>query len=222
MANIDEVEIAAFDIETSSPTRTAKWWNSYYDIVEIAIVTFSLKDGIKEKYETFVKPFYPLRVDTEFVPHITEEVVAKAPSFPEVQGEIEKRLTGKLMLGQNLKFDMQGIQYAADKYFEENIISVEKYSEAIKSIKGDYFDTMYLFKYLYPGRRPLSLDNILNNLGIKYDKNARHRAMDDTEFTIQAFGKLIGKAKEQGAMSVEDILAVQKGKFKKEEQQGLF
>lgn len=72
-------------------------------IVEIALITLSLDGEVLDVWDTLVQP--QRDVGATFVHGITASMVASAPTFPDIAGDVGVRLEGACVAAHNLPFD---------------------------------------------------------------------------------------------------------------------
>lgn len=72
-------------------------------IVEIALITLSLDGEVLDVWDTLVQP--QRDVGATFVHGITASMVANAPTFPDIAGDVAVRLEGACVAAHNLPFD---------------------------------------------------------------------------------------------------------------------
>jgi DNA polymerase-3 subunit epsilon len=93
------------DTETTGIHPTA-------EIVDIAIVA---PDG-KVCFESLVRPRRPIPREVTAIHHITDAMVAHAPTFPQIYFELERHLRGRNIVVYNAQFDRARLQYALQSY----------------------------------------------------------------------------------------------------------
>jgi len=78
---------------------------SHDRIVEIAIITLSLRGEVIDVFETLVQP--ECDVTAGRIHRITPSMVIDAPTFPEIAGDVASRLRGAGMVAHNAWFDFR-------------------------------------------------------------------------------------------------------------------
>ena len=87
---------AVVDTETTGVYSTDR-------IVEIAIITVGLDGTVLDKFDTLVQPCRD--VSATHIHGITASMVADAPTFEEIAGDVAIRLHGACLVGHNVPFD---------------------------------------------------------------------------------------------------------------------
>jgi DNA polymerase III subunit epsilon len=165
---------AIVDIETTGSYAAAN------GITEISIHVF---DGEKvvEKFETLINPGQPIPRYIQAFTGINDEMVANAPKFEEVAGNIYTILHDKIFIAHNVNFDYS---------FVKNHLN-----ECGFDLNSKKLCTVRLSRKIFPGFPSYSLGNLCHSLGITI--NDRHRAGGDTEATVKVFQLLLQNDKEQ-------------------------
>jgi DNA polymerase III epsilon subunit len=101
MIDLSSARFAFLDLET---TGLSPWFGDR--ICEVGIV---LTEGrrIKQQFQTFVKPEYPISLAAASTSGITEEQLASAPLFAAVAEDIVEWLKGTVVVCHNAQFDVQ-------------------------------------------------------------------------------------------------------------------
>jgi DNA polymerase-3 subunit epsilon len=172
-----DAPLAIVDLETTG-TRPA-----IDRITEIAVLEV---DGfeVTAEWSTLVNPGNAIPPEIEALTGITREMVAGAPRFGELAGELYERLAGRVFVAHNARFDYGFLRREFDR------AGLKFHARTLCSVK--------LARRLYPGLRH-DLDSLIERHGIRC--RARHRALGDAEALWQ-FLRLA--AREHG----EEILAV--------------
>lgn len=101
-----------FDTETTGliENRTVKdkWLP---EVIDFYAVVFDMDTGeVLDELDLFIKPSREIGQDITDITHITNEMVADAPSFKEVAADIKSILeSSKLVIGHNISFDKEMI-----------------------------------------------------------------------------------------------------------------
>ena len=141
-------------------------------IIEVGIQVFTL-DGPEESFSTLVNPKKKL---TSFVTHLTgieQADVEVAPMFSEIQTEIDKFITNKVIVGHNIDFDLNFLAKQGLTWNQPKI---------------DTLSLAYCLDYDSPDYK---LETLMRRHGISQDQN--HRALDDCVGTMKLFQILIEK-----------------------------
>jgi DNA polymerase III subunit epsilon len=143
-------------------------------ITEVAIVLHNGNHEIK-RYETLINPVIPIPVYVQSLTGITDAMVATAPLFEEVAGEIYELLKDAIFVAHNVNFDYSFLKYQ------------------LKSCGFELNDkklcTVRLGRKVFPGLPSYSLGNLCRSLGINISN--RHRAGGDADATVLLFEKIL-------------------------------
>ena len=114
-------EFVVFDTETTglAPSRER--------IIELAAIRFV--NGVPtEVFETFINPEKPIPPEASAVNHITDEMVADAPTISQVLPAFEAFVGKSPLVAHNLAFDLKFIYYSGSNIFE----TPRKYFDTLK------------------------------------------------------------------------------------------
>ena len=111
-------------------------------------------------------------------------MVADAPQFSEIAEELKKRLSGKLLVAHNARFDYG---FLKSEFRRENIDFNEKSLCTVK-----------LSRALYPDYKRHNLDEIIKRHSL--DVENRHRALADAQL-IQKFFKKVSFEHSPGVLA---------------------
>jgi DNA polymerase-3 subunit epsilon len=151
-------------------------------IVEIAIVP--VDDGVAgEPFVSLVNPDRPMPPAIIALTRITQEMVRRAPRFPEVADSVSRHLAGRIFVAHNARFDW-------------GFVCSEMARARGVELQGERLCTVRLTRALLPKLRRRNLDAIAHYFGIEI--TARHRAGGDAVATAQAFCRLLGVAADHG------------------------
>ncbi|HXH17738.1 MAG TPA: exonuclease domain-containing protein [Chitinophagales bacterium] len=148
-------------------------------IMEIAIV---LHDGEKvvEEFSTLINPQTPISPFIISLTGINDEMVASAPTFEEIAGNI-MRITDKcIFVAHNARFDYSVLR----REFKRMGIRFQR----------KQLCTVHLSQKLLPGQQSYSLGKLCRGIGIQVEK--RHRALGDARATTMLFEKLLSSDRE--------------------------
>ena len=176
-----DTEYCVLDLETTGISHITE------KITEIGII--KIKDG-KEigTFETFVNPEKHIPEEVQNITHITDEMVANAPTIEEVLPKMIEFLGDSVVVTHNTDFDVTWLKYNYEKYGYK--------------WKNTYLDTLRLAKAMYPEFSRYKLGFIADKLGIVVE--VAHRALDDVKTLVQVFNKMIETAKEDKKAKVID------------------
>jgi DNA polymerase-3 subunit epsilon len=162
------MEFAIVDIETTGGHAAG------HGITEVSI---HIHDGIRtvRRYDSLINPGCDIPYFITGLTGITNEMVADAPSFSEVAGDIFELLQGRVFVAHSVNFDYSFIKHAlADCGYE---LDCKKLC------------TVRLSRKLLPGFPSYSLGNLCTRLGIQI--HGRHRAGGDAAATVKLLEHLI-------------------------------
>jgi DNA polymerase-3 subunit epsilon len=137
-------------------------------VIEAGIVLLEGGEIVGE-YSTLVNPGARIPHAIQEFTGITEAMVADAPPFEAVAGEIAARLEGRLFVAHNARFDygfLRGEFRRLDRRFRAPVLCTVRLSRA-----------------LTPGERGHSLDAVMARHGIAC--HARHRALGDARVVAE-------------------------------------
>lgn len=168
---------AIVDIETTGSYAAGS------GITEIAIV---IHDGqeILSTYETLINPHRDIPYFIQKLTGITPAMVANAPSFDEVAGQVFELLQDKIFVAHNVNFDYSFIKY-----------HLERCGYQLDARK---LCTVRLGRKIIPGLPSYSLGRLCHSLDITHTDH--HRAGGDATATAHLFALLFSKD-EQGVIT---------------------
>ena len=146
------------DLETTGATATVD------RITEVGLVEIE-RGRLKDEWSTLVNPQTRIPPFIESLTGISNEMVALAPTFAEIAGELRARLEGKLLVAHNARFDYG---FLKNEFARLDI----RYS-------ADLVCTVKLSRKLYPGHARHNLDTLMTRHNVSCD--ARHRALGDAK-----------------------------------------
>jgi DNA polymerase-3 subunit epsilon len=149
--------LAIVDVETTG-TRP-----SVDRITEIAVLEV---DGfeVTSRWSTLVNPGASIPAEIQALTGITREMVAAAPRFADLAGELAARLAGRLFIAHNARFDYGFVRH--------------EFQRAGLNFRARTLCSVRLSRRLYPGKGH-DLDSVIARHGI--DCSARHRALGDAD-----------------------------------------
>ena len=138
-------------------------------ITEIALIRY---EGEKEvaRWQTLVNPEVPISSFIQQLTGISNEMVANAPTFKQIAGELLDYLQDTVLCAHNARFDHGFLKN------EFKRIGIDLRQKVLCTVK--------LSRTLYPQHRSHGLDAIITRHGLTC--NSRHRAMGDVEM-VAAF-----------------------------------
>jgi len=170
--------LVVIDIETTGTSASED------RITEIGAV--KVIDGkICEKFLTFVNPERKIPEEVVNLTGINDEMVANAPTFSEVAGDLYKFCYGSIIVAHNINFD-----YAFIK-------NQSKASDYVYHNRG--IDTLAVSRAVLPNLSNHKLNTVCEHFGIEF---LHHRAYSDALATAQMFIELV---KLKGEMPEFDV-----------------
>ena len=176
--NLAETPLAIVDLETTG-TRPAT-----DRITEIGVLEID-RFQVAAEWSTLVNPGVTLPSEIQALTGITHRMLADAPTFAELAGELHERLAGRVFIAHNARFDYGFLRREFDR------AGLQFQPRTVCSVK--------LSKRLYPRERGHDLDSVIARHGIRCE--SRHRALPDADAVWQF---LRVAAHEHG----EDVLSV--------------
>jgi DNA polymerase-3 subunit epsilon len=162
-----QAPLAIVDVETTgSDPRTDR-------VTEIALIEVAGFDAggleMSGRWSTLVNPGRPIPGVIQSLTGITQDMVAAAPRFADIAGELYERLAGRVFVAHNVRFDYGFLRHeferAGFKYLAKTLCTVR------------------LSRRLYPGAGGHDLDSLIERHGLECA--ARHRAAPDAEAAWQ-------------------------------------
>jgi DNA polymerase-3 subunit epsilon len=177
--------LAFVDIETTGATPTRD------RITEIGIVEVA-EDGTVSEWSSLVNPETPIPGFIQSMTGITDAMVADAPTFAELAGDVVERLQGRLFIAHNARFDYGFLKN------EFRRIGID--------FRATVACTVKLSRRLFPGHPKHGLDALIDRHGLTVSE--RHRALGDARL-IHQFWRLAEKAhpEERFAAVLKEITA---------------
>ncbi|MFN8308467.1 MAG: exonuclease domain-containing protein [Chitinophagales bacterium] len=162
------MEFAITDIETTGGHAHGN------SITEVCIL---VHDGAKviSRFHSLIKPEGKIPYFITGLTGITDAMVADAPSFDEVAGQIFDMLQGRIFVAHSVNFDYS---------FLKNHLAACGYE-----LKTQKLCTVRLSRQIFPGLSSYGLAKICGNRGIVIED--RHRAHGDAEATAKLFEQLV-------------------------------
>ena len=156
-----EAPLAIVDLETTG-TRAAR-----DRITEIGVIEVDRFEVVSE-WSTLVNPGTALPSEIQALTGITHEMLAAAPRFADLARELHERLSGRVFVAHNARFDYGFLRREFDR--------------AGLRFQAREVCTVKLSRRLYPGGAH-DLDSVIERHGIAC--RARHRALGDADAVWQ-------------------------------------
>ena len=183
--NARQTEYVVFDVETTglSPLRGDR-------IVEIAAVR--VRSGeIVDTFESLVNPQRDLPIEAQQINHITDTMVADAPTAEEILPDIINFTGGACLVGHNIKFDLNFLCH------ELSLIGRRLREET------PAMDTLKMAKMLLPHLTSFRLSHVAHSLGAVVDET--HRALPDVKLTAMVMKRLMDIALDQNISTFKEL-----------------
>jgi DNA polymerase-3 subunit epsilon len=151
------MEFCAIDVETAN--------YSIYSICQIGIVEY--KSGeIASEWETLVNPQDHFSSINMEIHGIHAEIVADAPTFPQIYKELLRHLQGKTVVSHT--------------YFDRRSVSLAVEYHGLQPIKCTWLDSTYIVRRTWPqfAQRGYALKNVCDFLEYKF---SHHNALADAK-----------------------------------------
>jgi DNA polymerase-3 subunit epsilon len=153
-----DAPLAIVDLETTGTDPASD------RVTEIAVLEVD-GFGVAREWSTLVNPGTGIPSPIQALTGITNEMVASAPRFAELAGELHERLEGRVFVAHNARFDYGFLRREFDR-------------AGIK-FTAKTLCTVRLSRRLYPGEAHHNLDSV--NARHTIDCRARHRAAGDAD-----------------------------------------
>lgn len=173
-----DARLAIVDLET---TGGQPGWDRVTEIGVVEVDGFE----VSSEWSTLVNPGAAIPAPIQALTGITNEMVAAAPTFGEIAGELYERLSGRVFVAHNARFDYGFLR--------------REFERAGLRFTAKTLCTVRLSRRLYAEHAAHSLDSLIARHGIAC--RARHRALGDADAVWQ-FLRIA--AREHG----EEILSV--------------
>jgi len=143
-------------------------------ITEVAIVLHNGKE-VEGRYQTLVNPVYKIPVYISALTGINQSMVADAPTFSELAGNIHRLLQDRIFVAHNVNFDYSFLKHHLQ--------------EAGLDLNCRKLCTVRLSRQVFPGLKSYSLGSLCRHFNITIEN--RHRAGGDAAATTLLFEHLI-------------------------------
>ncbi len=141
-------------------------------VTEIGVIEVDGGEYARE-WSTLVNPQRDIPPFIEALTGISNRMVANAPTFADVAGELRTRIDGRLLVAHNARFDYGFLRAEFDR------LDIEFSCQLVCTVK--------LSRRLFPGHRRHNLDTLIERHTVTCD--ARHRALGDARVLWELIGK---------------------------------
>jgi DNA polymerase III subunit epsilon len=181
-------EFVALDVETTGlqPSRQR--------IVEIAIARFG-GGAATTSWESLCNPGRKVPKYIIKLTGIDDDLLEDAPTFDKIAERIGELLTGTVIVGHNVDFDLGFLNAELDRVGRPRLVN-------------DRIDTLALATRLLPGLRKPTLSALAQRLGVSEQPRGRHRAGPDAALTGMVAVALLEHARDAGYRSLDDLKAI--------------
>ena len=163
-------------------------------IIEIAIARFS--DGLATgQWESLCHPGRRVPAYIVKLTGIDDDLLHDAPRFEEIAETAVELLTGAIVVGHNVEFDL--------RFLNEELKRIK-----VPPVVNDRVDTLALASRLLPGLRKPTLQAVAQQLGIAGRPGSRHRAGTDAALTGMVAVALFQRARGAGYQSLDDLKSI--------------
>ena len=189
---LDNCRFAVVDVETTG-TRARRGDR----IIEIAVVGSprGAAPGLAEPevlFHSLVNPGIPIPPFVGSLTGITEGMLRDQPPFDAIVDGLLDALRNTVFVAHNARFDWA-------------FVSAEVERARGLLLQGPRVCTMRLARRLLPDLPRRNLDTVSYNFGITIE--GRHRAVGDAVAAAKCLHRLVGIAKDQGAVTLADLTA---------------
>jgi DNA polymerase III subunit epsilon len=153
-----EAPLAIVDLETTGGSPA---WDRVTEIAVMEIDGFE----VTSEWSTLVNPETTIPAAIQVLTGITNDMVAGAPRFAALAGELFERLGGRVFVAHNARFDYGFLRH--------------EFERTGRKFLAKTLCTVRLSRRLYPEHPRHNLDNLIERHGI--DCRARHRALGDAD-----------------------------------------
>ncbi len=186
---LDQLPLAFVDVET-----TGLYAERGDRVCEIAVVVYVGKRELR-RFSSLVNPQRPISPGASAVNGLTDEMVCRAPTFPEVAAEVAAILTAGVPVAHNAPFDLS---------FLARELALAGLAPAAQAA----VDTLALARRLLPYQRH-GLPELARFFAIAVPGQA-HRALADALTTRQLLGHLLARAGYRAAPTLQALAAQQR------------
>jgi len=184
---LEECAFAVVDVETTGMRPSGS------RVLEVGVVV--VQGARRERLiDQLLNPGGPVPPWITRLTRIRTADVAHAPGFAEVADDLLSALSGRVFVAHNARFDW-------------SFLSAEFRRVRGLALTGTRLCTARLARRLVPEAESCGLDWLSNYFGL--DNPARHRAVGDAWATADLLVRLIERARQEGARTLQDLEALQ-------------
>src|SRR2546429_862151 len=183
--SLEHARFAVVDVETTGVRAQVGG-----RILEVAVCV--LEGGtIHLAFEALLDPGTPIPLWVVRLTGITDGMVAGRPRFGDVAAGLGRALDAAVFVAHNARFDWR-------------FLAAECIAVGVPTPGGTPLCTVRLTRRLVPELRHRGLDQVTTFFGI--DNPARHRAFGDALATAYVLRALLGRARERGVETLEQLI----------------
>jgi len=145
--------------------------------------------------DRLVNPGLAIPARSTAVHGITNSMVAGAPPFAEVVGDLQAMMTNTVIVGHNIRFDLAMLRRESER-------------AGIAWKAPPSLDTGLLVIALEPSTENLNLEAVANRFGVEIQ--GRHTALGDCLVTAEVFVRMIPRLHDLGIRTFAEAIAFQK------------
>lgn len=149
---------------------------------------------IEPVFESLVNPERPIASFVTQLTGITNAMVRRAPTFPEVAGALAEQLAGRVFVAHNAPFDWQSLTAEFERMG----------AGGLDSLATDRVCTVRLARRFLRHLRRHNLDALCAHYDVEIRR--RHRAMGDAEGTARVLVALMRDAERAGIETFEEFV----------------
>jgi DNA polymerase-3 subunit epsilon len=185
---LEEAALTVVDVETTGlePERGHR-------ICEIGAVKYRSGQEI-DRFHTMVNPERPMPPETTVMNGITPDMLSGAPPAGSVLPAFCTFIDRTVLAAYNARFDL-------------SFLRMELARAGLPALRLPVIDVLWLARQLLPGLPRYPLGNVARFLGIPHRQ--AHRALGDVEVTVRILMQFIPRLKQQGIVTVGDLVMEQ-------------
>jgi DNA polymerase-3 subunit epsilon len=185
---LEQAIFAVVDVETTGSRPAAG-----DRITEIAVVLAGPQGRVETVYDALVNPERPIPPVVTRITRITDAMVRERPVFPEIADDVLGALAGRVFVAHNAQFDWRFVEHEIRRARDLRL-------------DGPRVCTVKLARRLVPELKHRGLDSVSRYFGVEIEN--RHRAGGDALATARILVRLLDRATELGATTLEDLTRV--------------
>jgi len=162
-----EAPLAFVDVETTGCTP------GRHRVIDVAVI--GVRGGAVEyEWQSLVNPGGRVSAGITALTGIDNDMLADAPPFAAIAGELRARLAGRVFVAHNVRFDYGFIR--------------REFAHLGRDWRAPHFCTVRLSRALYPEMSHHNLDAVMERHAIHVEQ--RHRAMPDARVLVEFWRRL--------------------------------